>query len=120
MPAAAGRPLLRAVEAAGQDRPDDAGEAAHGGRVQTRGNGGTNARAQIRKVRPITQESENQMAFARAAKTNGITPGTIREFQVEGKAIALANVGGKFYAINNTCLHRGGPLGQGVMDGNKV
>ena len=60
------------------------------------------------------------MAFARAAKTNEITPGTIREFQVEGKAIALANVGGKFYAINNTCLHRGGPLGQGVMDKNIV
>ena len=58
------------------------------------------------------------MAFARVAKTNEITTGTIREFQVEGKAIALANVGGKFYAINNTCLHRGGPLGQGVMDGN--
>src|SRR5258708_40323625 len=60
------------------------------------------------------------MAFARAAKTNEITPGTIREFQIEGKAIALANVGGKFYAINNTCLHRGGRLGQGVMDGKKV
>ena len=60
------------------------------------------------------------MAFARAAKRNEITPGTIREFHVEGKAIALANVGGKFYAINNTCLHRGGPLGQGVMDGNMV
>ena len=60
------------------------------------------------------------MAMARTAKTNEITPGTIREFQVEGKAIALANVGGKFYAINNTCLHRGGPLGQGVMDGSVV
>jgi nitrite reductase (NADH) small subunit len=60
------------------------------------------------------------MAFARAAKTNEITPGTIREFQVEGKAIALANVDGKFYAINNTCLHRGGPLGEGAMDGKIV
>ena len=60
------------------------------------------------------------MAFARTAKTNEVTPGTIREFQVEGKAIALANVGGKYYAISNTCLHRGGPLGQGVMDGNLV
>ena len=60
------------------------------------------------------------MAFARAAKTNEITPGTIREFQVEGKAIALANVGGEFYAINNTCLHRGGPLGQGIIDSGKV
>src|SRR5438105_10112483 len=60
------------------------------------------------------------MAFARAAKTNEITPGTIREFQVEGKAIALANVGGSFYAINNTCLHRGGPLGQGALEGKTL
>src|SRR5207244_11977113 len=60
------------------------------------------------------------MAFARTAKTNEITAGTIREFQVEGKAIALANVGGKYYAINNTCLHRGGPLGQGVLHGTIV
>jgi nitrite reductase (NADH) small subunit len=60
---------------------------------------------------------EDTMAFARTAKTNEIAPGTIREFQVEGKAVALANVGGKYYAINNTCLHRGGPLGQGVLNG---
>ena len=60
------------------------------------------------------------MAFVRTAKTNEITPGTIREFQVEGKAVALANVGGKYYAINNTCLHRGWPLGQGVLEGTVV
>jgi len=60
------------------------------------------------------------MAFVRTAKTNEISPGTIREFQVEGKAVALANMGGKYYAINNTCLHRGGPLGQGTMSGNVV
>lgn len=55
------------------------------------------------------------MAFVRAAKTDEIPPGTIREFQLDGTTIALANVSGKFYAINNTCLHRGGPLGQGVL-----
>jgi nitrite reductase/ring-hydroxylating ferredoxin subunit len=60
------------------------------------------------------------MAPMRTAKTNEITPGTIREFHVEGKAIAVANVDGKFYAINNTCLHRGGPLGQGSMSGKVV
>jgi nitrite reductase (NADH) small subunit len=60
------------------------------------------------------------MAPMRTAKTNEITPGTIREFHVEGRAIAVANVDGKFYAINNTCLHRGGPLGQGAMNGKVV
>jgi len=60
------------------------------------------------------------MAFIRTAKTAEVPPGTIREFQVEGKAVALANVGGKFYAINNTCLHRGGPIGQGPLEGTTV
>jgi nitrite reductase/ring-hydroxylating ferredoxin subunit len=60
------------------------------------------------------------MASMRVAKAAEIPAGTIREFQVEGKAIALANVGGKFYAISNTCLHRGGPLGQGVVEGSIV
>jgi nitrite reductase (NADH) small subunit len=60
------------------------------------------------------------MAFVRTAKTNEVSPGTIREFHVEGKAVALANIGGKFFAINNTCLHRGGPLGKGTMEGNFV
>jgi nitrite reductase (NADH) small subunit len=60
------------------------------------------------------------MALMRVAKVAELPAGTIREFQVEGKTIALANVGGKFHAINNTCLHRGGPLGQGVLDGHVV
>jgi nitrite reductase/ring-hydroxylating ferredoxin subunit len=60
------------------------------------------------------------MGFARAAKVAEIPAGTLREVQVEGKAIALANVEGKFYAINNSCLHRGGPLAGGVLSGNVV
>jgi nitrite reductase (NADH) small subunit len=34
--------------------------------------------------------------------------------------VAIANVGDKFYAINNTCLHRGGPLAQGGLQGVAV
>jgi nitrite reductase (NADH) small subunit len=60
------------------------------------------------------------MAFLRAARKDEIPAGAIREFAVEGKAIALANVGGQFYAINNTCLHRGGPLGSGELNGKVV
>jgi nitrite reductase (NADH) small subunit len=60
------------------------------------------------------------MAFLRTARKDEVPAGTIREFQVEGKAIALANVAGRFYAINNTCLHRGGPLAEGSMDGSTV
>jgi nitrite reductase (NADH) small subunit len=60
------------------------------------------------------------MAFVRAAKKDEVPPGSIREFQLDGTTIALANVAGKFYAINNTCLHRGGPLGEGELEGKVV
>ena len=60
------------------------------------------------------------MAFVRAARTDEIPAGTIREFQVDGLTVAIANIGNKFYAINDTCLHRGGPLGQGQLQGVAV
>ncbi len=56
----------------------------------------------------------------RTAKIGELPAGTIREFQIEGRAVALANVDGQIYAINNTCLHRGGPLGQGTLEGKVV
>ncbi len=60
------------------------------------------------------------MAFLRPAKRDEVPPGTIREFQLDGKNIALANVAGKFFAINNVCLHLGGPLGEGELEGQIV
>lgn len=60
------------------------------------------------------------MAFVRTAKTDEVPPGMIREFQLDGKTIALANVNGKFFAINNLCLHRGGPLGEGQLADHTV
>jgi len=60
------------------------------------------------------------MPFERAAKTTDLPAGTVHEFQVAGKPVAIANVAGKFFAINNTCLHRGGPLGEGSLQGSIV
>jgi nitrite reductase/ring-hydroxylating ferredoxin subunit len=60
------------------------------------------------------------MAFLRTLKKDEVPVGTIREFQIEGKTLALANVGGNICAINNICLHRGGPLGEGELVGDVV
>jgi nitrite reductase/ring-hydroxylating ferredoxin subunit len=60
------------------------------------------------------------VAFLRAAKKEEVPAGTIREFQLDGRTVAVANVGGKLFAINNVCLHRGGPLGQGELDAQVV
>jgi nitrite reductase (NADH) small subunit len=43
-----------------------------------------------------------------------------REFSCGGKVICIVNVNGEISAMDNVCLHRGGPLGQGVISGGKV
>lgn len=37
-----------------------------------------------------------------------------------GRYIAVFNVNGRFCAIDNTCPHRGGPLGEGDLEGTIV
>jgi nitrite reductase/ring-hydroxylating ferredoxin subunit len=60
------------------------------------------------------------MPFVRAIRKDEVPVGMIRELQLDGKVIALANVDGKLYAINNVCLHRGGPIAQGELKGKSV
>ena len=54
------------------------------------------------------------------AKTGDLVPGSGKVVKVEGETIALFNVDGTCYAIGNTCPHRGGPLGEGSLEGNTV
>jgi nitrite reductase (NADH) small subunit len=60
------------------------------------------------------------MGFVKIAKTVDVPAGTIREYQVEGRAVALANIEGQYHAINNLCVHRGGPLADGPLEGAVV
>jgi nitrite reductase (NADH) small subunit len=58
--------------------------------------------------------------FVRALALSELAPGQCAEASVGGKPVALYNVAGVIYATSNTCLHRGGPLGQGMLDGQAV
>ena len=58
--------------------------------------------------------------FVTVAKISDIQPGKGKAIEVKGKNIALFNVNGKFHAIDNTCLHQGGPLGEGTLQGDVV
>jgi len=60
------------------------------------------------------------MPFIKVASKNEIEPGSSKVIEVQGQAIALFNVDGQFYAIDNTCAHRGGPLGEGMVEGTDV
>lgn len=46
--------------------------------------------------------------------------GEAKEFACGGRMICVANINGVISAMDNVCLHRGGPLGQGVIQGNKI
>src|SRR5260370_7094884 len=54
------------------------------------------------------------------AKTKDVPPGEAAAFTIEGQKIALFNVEGTYYAIGDTCTHRGGPLSEGDVQGTKV
>ena len=43
-----------------------------------------------------------------------------KEFPCGAKTICVANVNGTISAMDNICLHRGGPLGQGMIENGKV
>jgi len=58
--------------------------------------------------------------FVTVATVEEITPGTGRTVEVQGVWIALFNVDGSFYAVDNTCPHAGGPLGEGYLEGHVV
>ncbi len=58
--------------------------------------------------------------FVLAMALSELPPGSCRDLTVSGRRLALYNVAGRVYATSNSCLHRGGPLGQGALDGNTV
>jgi NAD(P)H-dependent nitrite reductase small subunit len=58
--------------------------------------------------------------FVPAIAASELPPGQCREIKVGERTLALFNVDGRFYATTNSCLHRGGPLGQGMLEGQVV
>lgn len=53
-------------------------------------------------------------------RADEIRPGEARLVEVEGRAIALFNVDGALHAIEDTCLHAGGPLHEGTLERTTV
>ena len=41
-------------------------------------------------------------------------------FTVGARRLALCNVNGRYYAIDDVCTHDGGPLDQGELDGEEI
>ncbi|MBV9440011.1 MAG: nitrite reductase small subunit NirD [Candidatus Eremiobacteraeota bacterium] len=54
--------------------------------------------------------------FVRVARVDEIAPGSARTVMLGDREVALFNVAGTFYALDNTCPHQGGPLAEGWFD----
>jgi NAD(P)H-dependent nitrite reductase small subunit len=58
--------------------------------------------------------------FVTVARAADVAPGTGKTVVVDQREIALFNVAGTFYALDNTCPHQGGPLAEGWIEGLTV
>jgi len=58
--------------------------------------------------------------FIKVANTSDLPAGRAVVIEVEGRTIALFNVKGEFFALDNICIHRGGPVGEGFVDQNNL
>ena len=58
--------------------------------------------------------------WVKVAKISEVEEGSGRVVEANSQQIALFKTDGKFYAIDNLCHHRGGPLGEGCLEGTTV
>lgn|SRR3989344_3118621 len=59
--------------------------------------------------------------FTKAIRVSDVSPGTKKTVVVSGKKIAIANVDGEFFAIDDTCSHQQCSLGgEGFLDGGVI
>ena len=58
--------------------------------------------------------------FVPVGQISDFTPGKGRMVTVNGRHVALFRLGDEFFALDNMCLHRGGPICEGPIDTNDV
>jgi len=57
------------------------------------------------------------MAYVKVATVAEIGPGKMIGVKAKGKAVLIANIGGKLHAVSDTCTHKGCGLSRGELEG---
>lgn len=60
------------------------------------------------------------MEFVRVADAAAVPPGTSLAVPAGRYEVALFNVDGTLYALENACPHQGGPIAEGWIEGENV
>lgn len=58
------------------------------------------------------------MSFVQVGSLDDLRPGGVMEFRRGSTEVAVCNVDGELFAVDNRCPHRGGPLAMGALHGN--
>jgi 3-phenylpropionate/trans-cinnamate dioxygenase ferredoxin subunit len=58
--------------------------------------------------------------WQRVARADEIPPERVAVFEVGDHDVAVCNVEGEFYAIDDLCTHDGGALDQGELEGDEI
>lgn len=58
--------------------------------------------------------------FVPVGRAAELPPGSKRLIDIEGRAVAIFNVDGSFYCIDDMCTHDGGPLAEGELHGCEI
>lgn len=58
--------------------------------------------------------------FHKAATRGQVPPGGSKVVNIKGKEIVIFHAGADFYALDNACPHRGGPLSEGELENGVV
>ena len=57
------------------------------------------------------------MALVQVGSLDDLRPGGVLAFRKDGTEMAVCNVNGEVFAVDNRCPHRGGPLAMGALHG---
>ena len=58
--------------------------------------------------------------YTKAARAADVPAGGSLLVRMNGRKIVLFNVGGNYYALDNSCPHSDGPICEGRVEGDKV
>jgi NAD(P)H-dependent nitrite reductase small subunit len=53
---------------------------------------------------------------ARCGRADGIPAGGSKVVEIKDQTVAIFRMGDELYAVDNTCPHQGGPLGEGYLE----
>jgi len=73
------------------------------------------ARALVTKAKPTN--AGEKASRIRVGSVGDLAPGEGRVVDAGPHTVAIFNVEGRYVALDNRCPHRGGPLGEGDLDG---